>query len=149
MPFVTLHYGRACLTVCSIGCGVRIGVYFALKTGCRLICKPSTAARSALCQLPSSTLASAFLGCGMRTLGTQRLNVLVPRMGTFETARSVRPASQVGLASLSRSVDGRTAGAFRALTTLSGWCMPICKALSMWSQVTVSTTARPFRCGVK
>ena len=44
MSFVTLRCGLACLTVCSIGCGVRICVYCVLKTGCRLISEPSTAA---------------------------------------------------------------------------------------------------------
>jgi hypothetical protein len=120
MSFVTLRCGLACLTVYSIDCGVRIGVHSVLKTGCRLICEPSTAAWSALCRLPSSTLTSAFPSCGMRALGTQRLNVLVPLMGTFETVRQVRPASRVELASQARYADGRTAGAFRALTTLSG-----------------------------
>ena len=117
---VTRHCDLACLMVYSIGCGVRICVHFVLETDCRLIRNPSAAAWSALCQLPSSTPASAIPSCGMRALGTQRLNVLVLLKGTFATARSVRPASHVGLASQARFVDGRTSGAFRAPTTLSG-----------------------------
>ena len=74
---VTRHCGRACLTVCSIGCGVRICVHFVLRTDCRLIRHPSAAAWSALCLLPSSTPASATLSFGMHALGTRRLNVHV------------------------------------------------------------------------
>ena len=40
----TQRYGLACLTVCSIGCSVRICVYCVLTTGYRLISAPSTAA---------------------------------------------------------------------------------------------------------
>jgi hypothetical protein len=121
--------------------GVRIGVYFVLRTSCRLICKPPTAAWSAPRQLPSSTLASAFPSYGMLALGTRHLNVLLPLMGTFETVRQVRPAPRVGLASQAKFANGRTAGASRALTTLLGWCTPIYKVLSMWSPVTPSTIA--------
>ena len=109
----------ACLTVCSIGCGVRICVYCVLTTGCRLISEPSTAAWCALCQPLSSTLASACPSCGMRDSGIQRLSEHVPLMDMFATVRSVRPASRVGLALRAKSVDGRTAGTFRTPTTLS------------------------------
>jgi hypothetical protein len=54
----------------------------------------------------------------MRASGIQRQNEHVPLMGMFETVRSVRQASHVGLASRAKSVDGRTAGAFRTPTTL-------------------------------
>jgi len=41
---VTRHCGRACLTVSSTGCGVRICVHFMLVTDCRLIRRPADAA---------------------------------------------------------------------------------------------------------
>ena len=66
MSFATLHFGRACLTVCFIDCGVRICVYFVHRTGCRQMCTTSTAARSVPCPLPSSTLAGASPNCGTR-----------------------------------------------------------------------------------
>jgi hypothetical protein len=141
MSFVTLHFGRACLTDCFIACGIRIYVSFVLRTGCRLMCKPATPARSAPCRLPSSMLAGASPSCGMRASDTRRLNVLVLRLGTSATVRSVHPASHVELASQARYADGRTSGACRARTTLSDLYTRICKALSMWNLVTVSTTA--------
>ena len=141
MSFATLHFGRACLTVCFIDCGVRICVYFVHRAGCRQMCTTSTAARSVPCPLPSSTLAGASPNCGTRAWGTQRLNVLMLRLGTSATVLPVRPASHVELASQARFADGRTSGTFRAQTTHLGWCTLICKAPSMWSPVTVSTTA--------
>ena len=127
MSFVTLHFGRACLTVCFIAYGVRIYVSLVLRTGYRRMCKPATPARSAPCQLPSLMLAGASLNCGMHASVTRHLSVLVLRLGTSATVRSVHPASHVELASQARYADGRTSGACRARTTLSDLYTRICK----------------------
>ena len=72
----------------------------------------------------------------MNAAGQNRHHLVI-----FLKARSVRPASHVGLASQARFVDGRTSGAFRAPTTLSGWYTLTSKVPSMWSPMTASTTA--------